>query len=113
MRKFEYKYKIDEEHRTVVAFSSFAGKVITGVAHCDPGDTFDVDIGKKLAAARCSVKIAEKRMKRAEKCYSIAVDAFNFWAKRLENMKKYDTDSVEGYKAAVSNLTVLEENFCK
>ena len=61
MRKFEYKYKIDEDKRTIVAMSTFAGKAVTGVARCDPRDEFIIDDGKKLAAARCSVKIAEKR----------------------------------------------------
>ena len=72
MRKFEYKYKIDEDKRTVVALSTFAGKTVAGVAHCAPTDEFNVETGKKIAAARCSVKIAEKRMKRAEDCYSLA-----------------------------------------
>lgn len=34
MRKFEYKYKIDEEKRTIVAMSTFAGKTVVGVARC-------------------------------------------------------------------------------
>ena len=48
--------------------STFAGKTVVGVAHCAPADEFNIEIGKKIAAARCSVKIAEKRMKRAEDC---------------------------------------------
>ena len=113
MRKFEYKYKIDEAKRTVVAFSTFAGKVITGVAHCAPEDTFDVEIGKKIAAARCSVKIAEKRMKRAEDCYAWAKECVEYWTAEEEKMKHYESDSVEAYKKAVAALAEVEENFCK
>ncbi len=113
MRKFEYKYKIDEEKRTVVALSTFAGKTVVGVAHCAPADEFDIDTGKKIAAARCSVKIAEKRMKRAEECHSFATDCVKFWTEHLEKMKKYDSDSVEAYKKAVAALAEIEENFCK
>ncbi len=113
MRKFEYKYKIDEEKRTVVAFSTFAGKVVTGVARCADTDEFDTEIGKKLAAARCSVKIAEKRMKRAEMCRAIAADEAAYWTERLEAMTKYDADSIEGYKAAVGALAEIEKTFCK
>ena len=113
MRKFEYKYKIDEAKRTVVAFSTFAGKVITGVAHCAPEDTFDVEIGKKIAAARCSVKIAEKRMKRAEACYSCAKECAEFWTVEEAKMKHYKDDSVAAFEAAYDALTNIEENICK
>ncbi len=113
MRKFEYKYKIDVAHKTVVAMSTFAGKVITGVARCAPEDDFDVEVGKKIAAARCSVKIAEKRMKRAEICLKIAEEAAAWWAERKAHMVKYDTDSVEAYKAALITLADIEEIFCK
>lgn len=113
MRKFEYKYKIDEEKRTVVAMSTFAGKTVVGVAHCAPADTFDVEVGKKIAAARCSVKIAEKRMKRAELCHAIATDAADFWNARREKMAKYEVDSVAAFEAAYDALTNIVENFCK
>lgn len=113
MRKFEYKYKIDEEKRTIVAMSTFAGKVVTGVARCDPRDEFVINDGKKLAAARCSVKIAEKRVKRAELCYNIAVEAFKYWSDRLAKMKHYKDDSITAYEAAFDALTNIEEKFCE
>lgn len=113
MRKFEYKYKIDEEKRTIVALSTFAGKTVVGVARCADTDEFNIETGKKIAAARCSVKIAEKRMKRAEECYAYAVDAVKYWTEELEKMKHYDADSVEAYKKAVAVLAEIEENFCK
>ena len=113
MRKFEYKYKIDEDKRTIVAMSTFAGKVVTGVARCDPRDEFIVDDGKKLAAARCSVKIAEKRKKRAELCYKIAFDALQFWTDRVAKMKHYLDDAVFACEAAYDALANIEEKFCK
>jgi hypothetical protein len=113
MRKFEYKYKIDEEKRTVVAMSTFAGKVITGVARCDPRDEFIINDGKKLAAARCSVKIAEKRVKRAELCYAIAEEAMKYWSDRLAKMKRYKDDSITACEAAYDALANIEEKFCE
>ena len=113
MRKFEYKYKIDEEKRTIVAMSTFAGKTVTGVARCAPEDAFDINAGKKIAAARCSVKIAEKRVKRAETCYMIAVEAMKFWTDRLAKMKRYKDDAITAFEAAYDALTNIEENFCK
>ena len=113
MRKFEYKYKIDEEKRTIVAMSTFAGKVVTGVARCAPSDEFNIDAGKKLAAARCSVKIAEKRMKRASACRAIAAEAAAYWNDRLEQMVKYDEDSAVAFEAACDALANIEEKFCE
>ena len=113
MRKFEYKYKIDEEKRTIVAMSTFAGKTVTGVAHCAPEDEFDIDTGKKIAAARCSVKIAEKRVKRAEWCYEVAIDAMKFWTDRLAKMKHYKDDAITACEAAYDALTNIEEKYCE
>jgi hypothetical protein len=113
MRKFEYKYRIDEEKRTVVAMSTFAGKTVVGVAHCAPSDEFNVETGKKIAAARCSLKIAEKRMKRAKECNKWANECVTFWTEHEEKMKRYDADSVEAYNKAVAALAEIEENFCK
>ena len=47
MRKFEYKYIINEEKRTVVALSTFAGEAVRGVARCAETDEFNVETGKK------------------------------------------------------------------
>ena len=113
MRKFEYKYKIDEEKRTVVALSTFAGKTVVGVARCAEEDEFNIETGKKIAAARCSVKIAEKRMKRAEECYSWAKECVAYWTAEEAKMKHYDADSVEAYKKAVAALAEVEKNFCE
>jgi hypothetical protein len=113
MRKFEYKYKIDEEKRTIVAMSTFAGKVVTGVARCAPGDEFNIETGKKIAAARCSVKIAEKRLKRAELCNELADEYLAYWTERKASMEHYELDSAEAYKKAVNDLAALEKTFCE
>ena len=68
----EYKYKYhtytDEKNRIVtVAISTYEGKTVKGYAKCHVNDTYDENIGRELAAARCNEKIAKKRAKRAEK----------------------------------------------
>lgn len=110
MRKFEYKYKIDEKKRTIVAMSTFAGKVIAGVARCAPTDEFDIETGKKIAAARCSVKVAEKRMKRANYCMTDATAGLAWFQKRVNQMRKYQDDAVSAYLAAVADLAEVEKN---
>ncbi len=111
MRKFEYKYKIDAEHKTIVAMSTFAGRTVAGVARCAEEDTFDIEAGKKLAAARCNLKIAEKRMKYAENCHAEAVKYLEYWTAYEAKMASYDDDSAKAYMKAVTELAEIEKDF--
>ena len=55
------KYSFYTDGKTkVIAVSTYAGKVIRGVAKCDVNDTFSLEKGKKLAAARYNKKITKK-----------------------------------------------------
>lgn len=110
-RTYKYKYIIDEEKRTIVALSTFAGEVVRGVARCSPGDVFDIEAGKKLAEVRCSAKIAHKRLRRAEDMVKWAVDGFEYFAEQVEKYKKYETDSIEKVKTVTATLAKLEESF--
>lgn len=49
----------------VVCTSTYAGRVVRGVAKCSPDDVFDYEYGCQLAKARCDLKVAEKRIKNA------------------------------------------------
>ena len=50
----------------VTCVSHYAGKRVVGTAKCNTEeDTFDLARGMELAAARCDVKVLEKRVKRA------------------------------------------------
>lgn len=69
MRKnFVPKYRFYTNGKNlVVAVTSFQGQNVRGVAKCNEQDEFDLETGKKLAAARCAVKIAKKRVKYAKR----------------------------------------------
>ena len=58
----KYKYFTNGEN-VVVAVSSYKGRTIRGVAKCSEQDEFDLETGKKLAAARCAMKVAKARVK--------------------------------------------------
>ena len=110
-RTFKYKYVIDEEKRTIVALSSFAGRPVRGVARCAPNDIWDVEAGKKLAEARCSAKIAHKRLQRAEECVKFAKDGLDFYTNEYAKYSKYEQDAIEGVKRTAEDLLKLEKNF--
>ena len=99
-----YQYKYYNSDTTVVALSTFAGRTVRGVAKLDPVDTFSLETGKKLAGARCSVKIATKRMKRAEKCLAEAQAARRAAEKLVEDMTHYYNDSITNLATAEAEL---------
>ena len=86
-------YRIYESPDKVIAVSSFAGQTVRGVAKCHPGDEFDSEKGAMLAAARCGVKIAEKRVKRAYSKVDEAKNAVDAAIAHLSEMMKYEADA--------------------
>ena len=86
-------YRIYGAPNKVIAVSSFAGQTVRGVAKCNPADEFDPDKGAALAIARCEVKIAEKRVKRAYSKVDEAKAAVNAALEHLTEMLKYQSDA--------------------
>ena len=58
-----YNYTDSNGKQVVVAVSKHAGQTVKGYAVCAPTDTFDLEVGKKLAAARCNQKVLTKKYK--------------------------------------------------
>lgn len=96
---------------TVIAISRYAGKPVRGVAKCNPGDEFDIEFGKNLASARCNLKIAQKRNKRASEKYLEAVAERNKANERLQKMKNYFCDSKDACDEAAELLRSVLVNF--
>lgn len=86
-------YRVYETPTQVIAVSSFAGKTVRGVAKCNPADNFDSEKGVALATARCGVKIAEKRVKRAYNKVDEAKAAAEAAMEHLAEMLRYQADS--------------------
>ena len=104
------KYRFyNSSNGTTVAVSTFAGKTVRGTAKCAPNDEFDSDSGELLAAARCGVKIAEKRVKRAEAKYNEALQMIREAANYLGKMNHYLDDSRKKYKDAIEDLNFIYE----
>lgn len=99
-----YQFKNENDGTTVVAVSSYAGKPVKGYAKCDPRDEFDAEEGKKLAAARCNVKVANKRLARASQKYLEAAMKATEAAEYFEKMKQYYMDSVDKADEAAEEL---------
>lgn len=103
------RYRFIEVPNKVICISTYAKKIVRGVAKCSPNDKFDIEIGKKLSQLRCDKKVAEKRMNRAYNKYEEALRAFADAKLYLFSMEEYYESSVDKYNKACNAL----ENFSK
>ena len=109
---FEYpmeKYKFYFGPNKVVAVSTYEGKIVRGVAKCDPRDEFDVTLGKELAAARCNQKIARKRTRRAEKRFKEAAWRVEQAHVQASKMNDYMLDAHKALRDANETVNKLLE----
>lgn len=97
-------YKYIETPNKVIALSTYAGKTVRGIAKCHPNDTFDVEFGRKLAAARCNAKIAAKRAANAQNKYWVANNELLKVNWAFEKASQYYIDAVEQLKDAEAYL---------
>ena len=106
----KYKFYFDEKNATVIAVSTYAGKIVKGYAKCDPRDEFDKEAGMKLAAARCNERIAKKRHARAAKKIVEAQRLLEEARQHYEKMSDYFDDSRREASKAHMNVQDLLKN---
>ena len=99
-----HQFKNEKGGTTVVARTKYAGKTVKGYAKCRPEDEFDFEKGKKLAAARCNLKISQKRQANAANKYLEASAAVDKALEYYEKMKHYYMDAVDQVDEAAEEL---------
>ena len=102
----QYKFYFDGNR--VIAASTYAGRTVRGVAVCAEGDNYDIEKGKRLAAARCNQKIAYKRVKRALKRVADAEEARESAEVHYNKMDAYYEDALEAFDKATQAFEKLE-----
>jgi len=103
-----YKYVVTPNK--VIALSTYAGRTVRGVAKCHPNDTFDVEFGKALAAARCNRKVAEKRYARARYEYNKLCEELKRFNERARKVTDYLKDAADAEKEAIFAVAKLQES---
>lgn len=101
------KYRFYFANNKVIAVSTYAGKNVKGVAKCDGRDEFDIEKGKRLAAARCNARIAEKRVKRAKMKWDEAMAARVAAIEHSNDMYHYYMTSLVKSEEAEKELNAL------
>ena len=105
------KYKFYVNGNQVIAVSSFAGRTVKGTAHCADEDNFNLEIGKEIAAARCNLKISEKRYQRAVKRFNEAYNKLIAAEEFLQKMIDYSEDAGIGVMKARAELGELLKKY--
>ena len=106
-------YKYFHSDNKVVALSTFAQKTVKGTAKCNPEDTFSLEAGKALAAARCNSKVAAKRAKWAKSKLDEAHANFEAAQEQLKLMMEYYSDALVRYDEAEREEHELLERLAK
>ena len=108
----KYKYyvatKVTGEPYKVIAVSTYAGKTVRGTATCSPEDTFSLQKGKELAAARCNAKIAQKRMNHAYIKKANAKAKVDMATDEHNRAWRFWDDATYAYDDAMDELEKLE-----
>lgn len=102
--RFYTATKVTGEPYRVIAVSTYEGKTVRGVAKCDPKDTFDLELGKQLAAARCNQKIAQRRARRADKRLNEAFAQASKADMHVTKMNDYMHDAYVALREADSQV---------
>ncbi len=99
-----FTYTNKDGLKVVKVGSTYAGKPVWGYAACAPGDTYDYELGYKIAKARCDVKVAKLREKRATAQYDLITEEIDALTKYLPSRYVYMFDSVKARVKAEHNL---------
>ena len=104
-----FTYSFSENR--VYCMTFYAGKTVKGVAKRNPEDEFDLEVGKKLARARCEYKLRKKQLKNKLKRCEIAESELMIAQNHARNAVIYKVEAEENLKAAKKALEEIESSF--
>ena len=97
-------YHFFQHGNRVIAVTTYAGKTVRGVAVCANDDEFDLEYGKRLAAARCNYKVAKKRRERAFTKVANAAEVYEAACHDLDKYRRYFYDASNAVLEAGTEL---------
>lgn len=99
-----YHFYQNADNGTIVCTTIYKGRMIRGIAKCNPEDNFDISIGKKLAYLRCRAKFMRKKLIRAKKVLAEASNALTFAKLNFGKACEFVDDSEAQLRNAKSEL---------
>jgi hypothetical protein len=106
MKRFKFieHTRKDTGVKEVIALTHYCGETVKGVASCSPVDTYDFEVGKKLAALRCNMKIADKRITKAYAEEFEVMEELDRLLKKRKKIQERTAYAAEQYEEAVEEL---------
>ena len=105
LEKYTFKIYHTPKGIKTIAKQTYKGQPVYGYALCVPGDEYDEQVGKEIAAAKCNLKIAAKRQKASKQrlaaFYDIVQDYNALYHREEEFFKKAQFEWLD----AIANLT--------
>lgn len=102
-----YKFIINDYKKEVYAISTYCKKTVKGVAKCSPEDDFDIEKGKALAAARCNMKIAKKRVEKLGEAKLELINKISNLEKELKELQKLYMQAMRRRFNSISDYEIL------
>lgn len=98
------------ENNTITVFSksTYHGEDVMASAVCCAEDKFDFSVGKKLADARCIVKVCKKRISANKKRLAVAKKMLEYTETICRRANRDLTDAYKRYDDAIKTLEKVE-----
>ena len=108
MKEMKYNYYV--EGKRVICTTRLGNKKFRAVAVCSDEDTFDEEVGKKIAKARVDVRVAKYKEAQSFDNYTSMIDVAAYF-KSIEEKKyfKWRKCHNELNRASVQLLDILKE----
>jgi hypothetical protein len=103
-----YNFYYSQATRSVICTTYYKGKIVKGVAKCDPNDTFDLETGRQLAYLRCRKKFFKRKFERAADTYARAVVEANRAEDRRQRAVEFINDATRELNEVKQALATLE-----
>lgn len=97
----------------IIAVSYFNKKAVKGIAKCCENDKFDEDVGRELAAERCTVKVLKKKTKKAAEKYLNSLFMADRAERKAKKTFKYYCKVAKELSEAESHLLKFEDTLSK
>ena len=103
-----FTYSFSENR--VYCMTFYAGKTVKGVAKRDPEDEFDLEVGKKLARARCEYKLAKAKLRKKDERLLLANKELTIALEHATNALKYQKEAINNLESAEAALGEIEDS---
>jgi hypothetical protein len=99
------------DNGTIICTTYYKGKLVRGIAKCSPDDTFDINVGRRLAYLRCKAKYMKVKCKHAENVFSSTLKVYLKAQKDLKKANAFSSDALAEFGQARLDLQAYEKTF--